>query len=972
MNIYDERNHSPWKNYYGPNLGYVQEQYELFQSDPGAVDASVRELFEIWGAPPSASSAIDGTRSASDADVSQPANVAPVTAGPLDINKLKKVVAAHQLMLNIRRYGHLAADIDPLELSQPADTKLLEPGTFGLTEADLASMPASLIWDNAPGDLTNGWQAIQRLREIYSRSAAYEFTHIHDENERDWLHKQAESATFPAPLTERERAALLERLMQVEQFESFLHRTFVGQKRFSIEGVDMLVPVLDEIIRAVAHDGAHHILIGMAHRGRLNVLTHVLGKPYEKIFSEFHHSPNKELIPSEGSMGINYGWTGDVKYHLGADRAIKEGETVRTNLTLANNPSHLEFVNPVVEGFSRAAQENRSLRGFPQQDVQSAVAICVHGDAAFIGEGIVAETLNFNKLPGYRNGGSIHIIANNRLGFTTNSSDSRSTHYASDLAKGFDIPIVHVNADDPEACLAAVRLACEYRLRYNKGFVIDLIGYRRYGHNEMDDPDVTQPLMYTKIRKHPTVSVLYSNQLLGEKAISEEHIAQMRERTAAALQDAYDKMKAQEGKDKPAEAQEPAVLVSEDVRTAVPLEELREINLELLNRPEDFTEYPKLQRILQRRATALNDEEKVDWAHAETLAFASILADGTPIRLSGQDSERGTFAHRHIMLNDNATGKKFSPMHMLPQAKASFSVHNSPLSETAVLGFEYGYNVFAPETFVIWEAQYGDFANVAQVIFDQFISAGRAKWSQKSGIVILLPHGYEGQGPEHSSARLERFLQLSADNNWTVANLTTSAQYFHLLRKQAAMLGSDNVRPLVLMAPKSLIRNPRVASHGLELSEGSFKPVLPQFSLTETKTAKDKVKRLLLGTGKVMVDIEDALSSNNPEEFGWLRVARVEQLYPFPQAELERMVKQFPKLEEIVWVQEEPKNMGSWSYMEPRLRTIAPDKASVRYIGRTEHSSTASGLQEVHAKEQQEIISSALNGQPFESSLVRG
>ncbi|WP_054028374.1 2-oxoglutarate dehydrogenase E1 component [Bacillus sp. FJAT-28004] len=971
MSNHDERNYSPWQSYYGPNLGYVQEQYERFLTDPDSVESTVRELFVRFGEPPAT---LQGDAPSFIAKPSEQKAASHAAApGPIDSNMLKKVVAAHQLMLNIRRYGHLAADIDPLGFSPAADTKLLEPETFGLTQADLTSIPASLIWDNAPASISNGWEAINRLREIYTRSAAYEFTHIHDESERNWLNKQAESGSFPAPLSARERSALLERLMEVEYFENFLHRTFVGQKRFSIEGVDMLVPVLDEIVRSVAHDGANHILMGMAHRGRLNVLTHVLGKPYEKIFSEFHHAPNKELIPSEGSMGLNYGWTGDVKYHLGADRAVKEGETIRANLTLANNPSHLEFVNPVVEGFTRAAQEDRSKPGMPTQDPAKAVTIAVHGDAAFIGEGIVAETLNFNKLQGYHNGGTLHIIANNRLGFTTNSIDSRSTHYASDLAKGFDIPIVHVNADEPEACLAAVRLACEYRLRYNKGFVIDLIGYRRFGHNEMDDPEVTQPLMYTKVRNHPTVSVLYSEQLKGEKAITAEQIEALRQRTNGKLQAAYDAMKAKEGEPKlRGEQSKSALPAAEEARTAVPLETLREINLELLNRPEGFTEYTKLQRILQRRAAALNDGEKVDWAHAETLAFATILADGTPIRLSGQDSERGTFAHRHIMLNDNVTAAKFSPLHILPQAKASFAVHNSPLSETAVLGFEYGYNVFAPETFVIWEAQYGDFANVAQVIFDQFISAGRAKWSQKSGITILLPHGYEGQGPEHSSARLERFLQLSADNNWTVANLSTSAQYFHLLRKQAASLGTEQVRPLVLMAPKSLIRNPRVASHGVAFSEGSFKPVLPQFKLTEPKEQKDKVKRLLLCTGKVAIDIEEALASTNAEDYEWLRVARVEQLYPFPHAEIERIVKQFDKLEEIVWVQEEPQNMGSWSFMEPRLRALSPKKAAVRYIGRPDRSSTASGHQEVHAAEQKWIISTALNGKPVETSLIRG
>lgn len=976
MSIHDERNSSPWKSYYGPNYGYVQEQYELYLQDPNMVEPSVRELFVLWGEPPSditnlsaASTAKSSGSAATSTGVTAPRASLVSNNIPLDSNLLQKVVAAHQLMLNIRRYGHLGADINPLELSPKADTKLLEPKTFGLTKQDLEAIPAKLIWNNAPNDITNGWEAIFRLREIYARSAAYEFTHIHDEQERNWLFQQAESGSFPAPLSDREKEALLERLLQVEMFENFIHKTFVGQKRFSIEGVDMLVPVLDEIVKTVAHDGAQHILMAMAHRGRLNVLAHVLGKPYERIFAEFQHSPNKAL---ESAKNLNYGWTGDVKYHLGADRAVHAGETVRANITLANNPSHLEFVNPVVEGYTRAAQEKRSEKGFPKQDLHAAVTICVHGDAAFIGEGIVAETLNFNNLDGYRNGGTLHIIANNRLGFTTNSQDSRSTHYASDLAKGFDLPIVHVNADDPEACLSAVRLACEYRLRFNKGFVIDLIGYRRYGHNEMDDPEGTQPLMYNKIRKHPTVSTIYANQLVENKTFTKENVDRLRSHTAEVLQNAYATMKAQEGQSKEKREKLEGKVVPEDVKTSVSLEQLREINLELLNRPEGFTEYNKLQKILQRRAVGLNDGEKVDWAHAEALAFASILADGTPIRMSGQDSERGTFSHRHIVLNDHENARKFSPLHYIPQAKASFSIHNSPLSETAVLGFEYGYNVFAPETMVIWEAQYGDFANVAQVIFDQFISAGRAKWSQKSGITILLPHGYEGQGPEHSSARLERFLQLSADGNWTVANLTSASQYFHLLRKQAAMLGSENVRPLVLMAPKSLIRNPRVASHGIEFSEGSFKPVLPQFSYTEAKSGRDKVKRLVFGTGKVMVDIEEALSSVSPSDYEWLRVARIEQLHPFPVAEVERIVKLFPKLEEIVWVQEEPKNMGSWFYMEPKLREVAPKNVNVKYIGRQERASTASGHQEVHVREQQAIIQSTLNGQPFESNIVRG
>jgi len=963
MSIHDERKLSPWQSYYGPNLGYVQEQYERFLEDPSSVNDEDRELFERWGAPPS-----EGVNqfsvSPSAVQASTPA------AGVINASLLEKVVAAHQLMLNIRRYGHLAADINPLGLSSQTETKLLDPATFGLTEADLSAMPASLIWENAPSDVANGWEAIKRLREIYTRTAAYEFAHIHDDDERFWLNKQAESGSFPAPLSERERAALLERLMQVEYFESFLHKTFVGQKRFSIEGVDMLVPVLDEIVRAVAHDGANHILMGMAHRGRLNVLTHVLGKPYEKVFAEFYHAPNKEHS-SEG-IAVSDGWTGDVKYHLGADRAVKEGETVRANIILANNPSHLEFINPIVEGFTRAAQEDRSGAGFPIQDESKAVTVCIHGDAAFPGEGIVAETLNLNKLKGYQVGGTIHIIANNRLGFTTNSVDSRSTHYASDLAKGFDLPIIHVNADEPEACLAAVRLACEYRLRYKKGFVIDLIGYRRWGHNEMDDPDATQPLVYPKVRNHPTVSKLYEQKLINDKCVTAEQTEEMRDRTFKSLQEAYETMKAEAALSIPLPQSEANGIKLNEIRTAVPMDKLRDINLGLLNRPEGFNEYSKIQRILQRRASVLDDGEKVDWPTAEALAFATILADGTPIRLSGQDSERGTFAHRHIMLNDNVTGAKFSPLHMLPEAKASFAVHNSPLSETAVLGFEYGYNVFAPETFIIWEAQFGDFANVAQVMFDQFIAAGLAKWHQRSGIVLLLPHGYEGQGPEHSSARLERFLQLSADNNWTVANLSSASQYFHLLRRQAATLGTPQMRPLIMMAPKSLLRNPRVASHGVEFSEGSFKPVLPQFSLTETKERRDKVKRLVLCSGKIAIDLDEALASGNEGDYDWLRVARVEQLYPFPKEEIARVIKQFDKLDEIVWVQEEPKNQGAWQYMEPQLRELAPKKATVRYIGRPDRSSTASGHSDVHSIEQKWIISSALDAESFKASLIRG
>ncbi|MVP01176.1 2-oxoglutarate dehydrogenase E1 component [Paenibacillus lutrae] len=933
----------PWANYYGPNLGYIQEQYEQYQNNPESVEETFRELFARFGAPPAESGTTgSGQQQAQVTDSSNP-------------QVLKKVMAVSKLVWNIRTYGHLAANIDPLGLSTTADTRLLEPATYGLTKEDLIALPSSLVWEEAPSDVANGWEAIERLRKSYSQSIAFEFSHVHEESERDWLNRQAESGASIEPLTSEERIKLLDRLIQAEQFEQFLHRTFVGQKRFSLQGTDVLIPILDQIVHEVVLDGASHILMGMAHRGRLNVLAHILGKPYNKIFKEFHHSPNKDIIPSEGSMGINYGWTGDVKYHLGEQRSIKEGDALEAKLTLANNPSHLEFVGAVVEGFTRAAQDNRENPGYPVQDVSKAATITIHGDAAFPGEGIVAETLNFTKLQGYRNGGTIHIIVNNRVGFTTDSSDSRSTHYASDPAKGYEIPIVHVNADDADACIAAARLACEYRNRFKKDFLIDLVGYRRFGHNENDDPETTQPLMYQKVKNHPTVSVSYAEKLKQEGLIDDQRYQKMVQDVQAKLQEAYDLVKNKDSGNRLANV----VVFDKDLKidTAVPLPQLQEINKALITWPEDFHVYPKLQRILERRGDALNEGGKVDWALAETLAFATILADGKPIRMTGQDVGRGTFAHRHVVLHDSKTGATYSPLHKIPQARASFAIYNSPLSEGSILGFEYGYNVYSPETLVIWEAQYGDFANAAQVIIDQFIAAGRVKWAQKSSLVMLLPHGYEGQGPEHSSARLERYLQSSAENNWTVANLSTAAQYFHILRRQAAITEREEARPLIIMSPKSLIRNARVASPGTQFSEGSFMPIIEQQGLGEQPK---KIRRLVLCTGKIAIDLEEALEADKEKDYSWLQIVRVEQLYPFPDKEIAAVMERFTGLKEIIWVQEEPKNMGAWNFMEPRIRAIAPSKADVQYIGLPDRSSPASGFQEVHTFEHNQIIANAL------------
>ncbi|WP_010272890.1 2-oxoglutarate dehydrogenase E1 component [Paenibacillus senegalensis] len=944
-----------WKAYYGPNLGYIQEQYERYEQDPQSVEPAYQELFTRLGPPPLAIEASPFSQTQTEYNAADP-------------KLLNKVVAAVKLVEAIRTYGHTAADIDPLGLGNKADQRRFEPQTYQLSREDLEALPASLLWSNAPAGVITGWDAITKLQKIYTRALAYEFTHVHDDEELQWLYNRVESDHFPAPLTSEEKVALLERLIEVEKFEHFLHRTFVGQKRFSIEGNDILVPMLDEIVRTQAHEGAQNIMMGMAHRGRLNVLAHVLGKPYGKIFSEFHHSPNKDMVPSEGSMGISYGWTGDVKYHLGADRAVKQGETVETRLTLANNPSHLEFVNPVVEGFTRAAQEDRDRRGFPKQDVSRAVAVLMHGDAAFPGEGIVAETLNFTKLKGYQNGGTIHIIVNNRIGFTTESSDSRSTRYASDLAKGYEIPIVHVNADDPEACITAVRLASEYRSRFKKDFLIDLIGYRRHGHNETDDPGTTQPLTYDKIKQHPTVYRLYAEKLKQKGLVSDEQIQAMVDQIEKELQKSYDEVKSDTDRQ---------ILLQSSIQdhdsalqsTAVPLNKLRSINEQLLKVPDSFQVYPKLSRILQRRANALDEGEKVDWALAETLAFATLLADGKPIRLSGQDSQRGTFAQRHLILHDYRTGEKYCPLHHLTEAKASFAIYNSPLSEASVLGYEYGYNVHSPETLVMWEAQYGDFTNVAQVIIDQFIAAGRAKWSQKSGLVMLLPHGYEGQGPEHSSARLERFLQSSGEENWTVANLTTAAQYFHILRRQAFMNDSDLARPLILMTPKSMIRNARTASPGKEFSEGAFQLILEQQGLG---SHPGQVRRLIFCTGKIAIDLETELAKRTEEDWSWLHIVRVEQLYPLPQKEIAAVIERYAGLEQMLWVQEEPENMGAWRFMEPHLKALAPDGVDVSYAGRPERSSPAHGFVDIHNFEQQRIVSAALSHKSLTTTSPKG
>lgn len=947
MSSKEHRLDSPWQGLHGPNLGVIIDLYEDYVNDPQSVDEEMRNLFEIWGSP-----LVDGESEVSGVHTSTAVkDELPIPSSTM----MSKAVNAVKLADMIRTKGHLASNINPI---QKNETTLLDLEQYDLTEHDLQQIPANLLCSDAPAHVKNGLDAINYLKDVYTKTIAFEFNHVQDQKEREWLLEMVESGKYIPSLSTEKRINLLKRLTQVEGFETFFHRTLVGQKRFSIEGLDMLVPMLDEAVREVVQDGTENVMIGMAHRGRLSTLTHTLGKPYRQVFSEFLNAPSEDLDPSDGSMGINYGWFGDVQYHLGADRQIKDENVAKATVSLANNPSHLEFVSPIVEGYARAAQEDRSEKGFPKHDVSKAYSILIHGDAAFPGQGVVTETLNLSRLRGYQTGGSLQIIANNNIGFTTETYDSRSTTYASDPAKGFEIPIVHVNADDPEACIAAIHLAVQYRKRFKKDFLIDLVGYRRHGHNEMDDPTITQPAMYGKIKNHPTVRDIYAEKLAEENIVSLDEVKQLDKETFDYLQKEYNAV-SKNRSDAPLVVSPPEYIVSglPKVKTDVPLSLLKEINEDLLTWPEDFSADPKLERILRRRENALEENNKVDWALAETLAFATILHDGTPIRLTGQDSQRGTFAHRHLVLHDTKNHEMHIPLQTFAKANASFTVHNSPLSEMAVVGFEYGYNVQSPETLVLWEAQFGDFVNGAQVMFDQWISSGRAKWGQKSGLVVLLPHGYEGQGPEHSSGRVERFLVSAAENNWTIANCTTAAQYFHILRRQAKILERDAVRPLIIMTPKSLLRNQLVASSHEQFTEGEFKPVLEQDGLGKQP---DKVERIILCSGKVAIDLIEQINKNEDEDWSWLHIARVEELYPFPKREIRSIIAKYNNVKEIVWVQEEPKNMGPWPFMESRIRELTPEKASLNYIGRTYRSSPAEGDPETHKKEQERIVTESL------------
>jgi multifunctional 2-oxoglutarate metabolism enzyme len=914
---------------------YLQGEHGFYES-----------VFEALGAPlgpaPTPPAPAAAAATARDAAPSTSVGAPPSEELMQAVQAATSVVKAH------RTHGHLAAKLDPLG-AEPEGDPALDPETVGLTDELMRQIPSKILRIFTPGATLA--DALPHLRETYCGTIAYEIEHIASHRQRTWLREKIESGEFRKPLTNDEQKALLKRLVEVDAFERFMHKAYLGQKQFSIEGLDMTVPMLDEMIQLAAAHGAREVVVGMAHRGRLNVLAHNLGRPYETIFAEFEGASTLEAVTT-----IPQGGTGDVKYHHGAQGSyqLPNGESILVNLE--SNPSHLEYVHPVAVGAARAAQTTRQ-GPHAHRDTDAAVPVVLHGDAAFPGQGVVAESLNLQGLDGYKVGGTLHIVTNNQVGFTTDPEDSRSTRWASDIAKGYDTPIIHVNADDVAACIAAVRLAFAFRQEFGHDVVIDLIGYRRFGHNEADEPAYTQPEMYVKIKQKKRVSDLFSDAMIAGGVITKEELEEQRQAIWDELSRLHSELKAQlKASDEAGTVEQPTGEYqldrspSPEVKTAVSAERLRTLNEELLQTPEGFTVHPKLVKQLERRRVALGEEGGIDWAHAEALAYASLLTEGIPIRLTGQDVERGTFSQRHLVLHDAKTGQTVCPIQNLPGALAPIELHNSPLSEMACLGFEYGYSQEAPETLVLWEAQFGDFANSAQVIIDQFITSGLAKWGQTSRLTLLLPHGYEGSGPEHSSARMERFLALAAEGSIRVANLTTPAQYFHLLRRQARIVKQ---RPLVVFTPKSLLRLPQATNRIEHLSDTQFFPVLG-----EPRVPVDKVKRLLLCTGKVFYDLKSHPAREGNDE---VAIGRVELLYPFPEGQIRELIASYPNLEEVIWVQEEPRNMGARAHMFPRLMQILGDRYELGYVGRPERASPGEGYPAAHTAEQNRILRTALD-----------
>ena len=851
-----------------------------------------------------------------------------------------------ELINAYRVRGHLIADIDPLHALPVLYHPELDIETYGLT-----------IWDLDREFITDGLANRQSdtLREIldilqraYCGKVGVEYRHIQSKEEKNWIREQIRREFVePKPIPVEIKKRLLWKLISAEQFERFLHTKYLGQKRFSLEGCETVIPVLDRLIEGAAEQGVEDITLGMAHRGRLNVLANVVGNLCERIFAAFEGSVHPEFPADEG----------DVKYHQGAtgERVTETGRKV--TLTVSPNPSHLEAVDPVVEGMVRARQDDRLGKEQLSRDevMDLAMPILLHGDAAFAGQGVVMETLNLAQLKGYRTGGTIHIIINNQIGFTTSPEAGRSTIYSTDVARMTQLPIFHINGDDPEAAFRVLTIALDYRQRFNKDVVLDLIGFRRLGHNETDEPSYTQPLMYARVKAHPGVRAIYAKRLIKEGVVTEAEVNQMIEERVKRYENALANAK-RKVTEEPTHAQ-PQVSEFEGsiiVPTGVPAETIKTIAHKIAVVPEGFNVNPKMVGQLARRAKMGEGSLPLDWAFAEAIAFGSLVIDGTQVRLSGQDSGRGTFSQRHAVLYDTQTGKSWSPLSDLrneDHPEARFDVFDSSLSEEGVLGFEYGYSVVAKDALVLWEAQFGDFGNGAQTIIDQYIAASEDKWKQRSRLVMLLPHGYEGQGPEHSSARLERYLQLCAENNLAVCYPTTPAQYFHLLRRQ---IQPGMERPLIVMTPKSLLRLPAAASTIAELESGGFEPVIDDQEISDAAS----VKKIVFCSGKVYYDLMEARKKSGEHS---VAIIRLEQFYPFPLQRMKEILKRYTSAKHLVWAQEEPQNMGGWTFMQERLENLLPSCERPQYVGREPSASPATGAYHIHQKEQAQLVSEALH-----------
>lgn len=897
----------------GWNADFIDAQYRLWKSDPNKVSKDWQFFFEGFE-----------LASAREAEVVM----------VCDEDQVSRQSRVEALIYRHRDLGHLLACLDPLSAC-PTDHPLLNPRTFNLEDDDLDREFHTEMFPDK--NLATLREILQALKETYCRSIGVEYMHLQDPAERQWLQERMEPGCNRPLLTREEKVRILNKLYQASLFEQYLHKKYLGQTRFSLEGAESLIAMLDALLAHVAAWGCREVILGMAHRGRLNVQVNVLNKSYEEIFCEFESNYDPDTI---------FG-AGDVKYHNGFLADVKTANDYEVRVLLVNNPSHLESVDPVVEGFVRARQDILA-EGNGQKLV---LPLLIHGDAAFAGQGVVAETLNMSQLEGYTTGGTVHIVINNQIGYTTLPEDARSTRYSTDVAKMLMVPIFHVHGENPEALIHVTKLACDYRMEFGKDAVIDLVCYRRYGHNEGDEPYFTQPQMYQRIRERPPLYKIYTEQLLAENSVTEDEVKGMAAGINGRLDTSFKTVQEKQ-----------CILPTnyfyenweeihgeyshEPVTTGVPKKQLLAIAQKLNSIPDDFLVHPKLVGLLRKRKETIENGTDIDWANGEALAFGSLLLEGISVRLSGQDSRRGTFSQRHSALTDTETGNTYVALNSLAQGQARFYAYDSLLSEAGVVGFEYGYSLAQPNGLIMWEAQFGDFANNAQALIDLYITSGQSKWQRLSGLVLLLPHGFEGLGPEHSSARLERFLQLCAEENIQVCNPTTPAQYFHLLRRQVKR---DFRKPLVVMTPKSLLRHPLAVSSLGDMTSGSFQEVLDDSSNKRTS------RRILLCSGKIYYEL---LQRRQDLKASDICIVRLEQFYPFPEKQLEEVIAKYTHGKEWLWVQEEPENMGGWSFVRPRLAALV--HKHIRYIGRKEAASPATGFHAIYKSQQAAIIDEAV------------